>query len=108
MSDGPEVPEVIEDLHPHSPKGWLDTFAIQAGFNERETDMLCHWNSATMQKRYNRNFSGVEVRVRAWVIRFMMSRFRSQPEGRIAHEPPKRETLPFLTTSLDPNDPIRF
>ena len=43
----------------HSPKGWLDTLAIQADFEDKAIDILCHWNQKKMSLLYNKNFIGV-------------------------------------------------
>ena len=93
---GRKAPPVPLGLSIHSPKGWLDTFAIQAEFSERETDILCHWNAKSMQKHYNKNFCGVELKIRSLVIRLFMTSWRSVPTGQIPLDPPARSSLPPL------------
>ena len=67
----------------HSPKGWLDTLAIQAEFSERAVDMLGHWNQKKMQVLYNKNYSGVELGYRMTVIRLLHSNWCSQGPGKL-------------------------
>ena len=102
-ADAPIPMECPEDtLTTHSPKSWLDTFAVQAGFDDRAVDMLCHWNRKTMQKLYNRNYSGVELSYRMTVIRLFQSTWRSRGEG-LPMRPPVHATLPPV-----PNEPTDF
>ena len=91
----PEAPVIDPDIVTvHSPKGWLDTLAIQAEFSERATDMLCHWNQRKMSLLYNRNYSGVELGHRMQVVRLLRTNWRSQGPGKLVMPAPDLRNLP--------------
>ena len=74
----------------HSFKGWLDTFAIQAGFQQDQIDTLLHWSNKTMRRHYHRNPQAVEVHLRQKVVALLApaSGWASAGVGSQMREPP--------------------
>lgn len=86
----------FDDASTHSFKGWLDTFAQQGGLEDRDVDILCHWNKQKMRAHYNRNYSGMELRARLRVLRLLASSWKSAPPGGYPDDPPAISSLPLL------------
>ena len=74
----------------HSFKGWLDTFAIQAGFQQDQIDTLLHWSNKNMRRHYNRHPQAVEVHLRQKVVALLApaSGWASAGVGSQMREPP--------------------
>ena len=57
----------------HSLRAWLATFARQVGVPPSEINELLHWTQGSMARLYNRNFSAIEVSLRARILKIMGS-----------------------------------
>lgn len=86
----------------HSFKGWLDTLATEAEFSEGEIKFLCHWDKKLMVARYNRNYSGMELRTRLKILRLLAHEgWDSVGPDELSEDPPDLRSLPKLPNELE-------
>ena len=81
----------------HSFKGWLDTFAVQAKFQQDDIDTLLHWSNKAMRRHYNRCPQATEVHMRQKVVALLASGWNSTGVGFQMQEPPDLRTIKPVT-----------
>ena len=88
----------LSEVTLHSFKGWLDTLGKQAHFPEDHIEVLLHWSSTKMHRRYNRNPLVEEVYLRQIVVALLQSDWRSAGLGFQADlQPPDIRTIKPVT-----------
>ena len=85
----------------------VDAFAQAANLSDREISMLLHWDKHKMVQRYNRNYSGMELKARMLILRFLAIHDKppgpwcSLPPLSLPDDPPPVHTLPLLPNQAE-------